>query len=225
MAKQWLICFFHFATGILYGRLTLSAQDSSYRVKMPWYVQASFFYDFPQSFGATASAEIPLKSKQIIKVFPPQQKEVKYRNLITTSTIGFYRYPFNHTGLFVSQAIGYRYYKNKPYYFEWLASIGLLRTIYDGTVYSVNNYNAVSILPNFGRYYATTGFTAVFGHDWARSSQPKPFAVDVRPSLWFQYPYNSFVLPHLSAQITFSYHLAHSYLSITQKRTIRSASR
>ncbi len=189
------------------------------------YLNGSFFYDFPQSFGAAAGIDFPLKSKVIFTKNKAGEEKTKYRDLIIASDIGFYRYPFNNSGTYLFQSIGKRYYKEKPYYFEWLASVGVLRTFYDGTVYSVDNNGNVKTLNDFGRYYAITGFTAVFGHNFERSAIPKPFAIDIKPSLWIQYPYNSFVLPHFSVWLTFKYHFNGLHISMKQKQEKKSTNK
>lgn len=194
------------------------AQDSSVIVRMPTFARFAFFYDLPLSFGAFAGIDFPIKSKVIISIDRNEKKEIKYRDAILATDIGFYRYDFNNTGLYFFQSVGKRYYRQKPYYFEWQLRLGFLHTFYDGIVYAVENNGNVKQLHNFGRYYAVTGATAVFGHDFIRVTNPKPFAIDIRPSLWFQYPYNSFVLPHMSASLTFKYHFNTMNITIKQKR-------
>ncbi len=218
MAYRQLTCFF---TCVFLFTLHTAAQDSLYRRQpMPIFISGSLFYDFPQSFGASAGAEFPLNSRHISIIKKGKQKE-KYRDIITTSNIGFYRYAFNNRGLFLLQSVGYRYHKTKPYYFEWLLTFGALRTFYDGNVYSVDNYGTIRTLQNFGRLYAITGFTTVFGHDFERSAKPKPIAISIQPSLWVQYPYNSFLLPHFSIQLSFSYHFNQFNIVVHQKQIKR----
>src|ERR1700690_1906176 len=200
--SKFLLCLL----ALLFHFKVVEAQDSLNKVKMPVYIRSTFFYDFPQSFGASAGVDFPIRSKIITTISKSGKQELRYRDLIVCSDIGFYRYPFNNTGLYIIQSIGKRYYKSKPYYFEWLINVGVLRTIYDGQVYAVDDNGNVTELNNYGRYYAITGFTTVFGHNFERSKKPKPFAIDIRPSVWIQYPYNSFILPHLSAEISFTYH-------------------
>lgn len=194
-----------------------NAQDSSYKVTMPVYVQANFFYDFPQSFGVSAGIDFPIKSKLITKIDSGGTTKSKYRDLIVSANLGFYRYEFNHTGFFFFPAIGKRYNKGRPYFFEWLISMGVLRTFYDGQVYRVDDNGNVSKLKDYGRVYAETGFAAVFGHDFERNKKPKPFAADIKPSLWFQYPYNSFLLPHFSIELEFKYHFNNMDRLVRQK--------
>lgn len=218
MAYRQFTCFI---TCIFLVVVCATAQDSLYRkLALPIYTHLSLFYDFPQSFGATAGVELPLSSRHII-IFKKNRQKEKYRDLITTSDVGFYRYSFNNTGLFLLQSAGYRYYKTTPYYFEWLATVGVLRTFYDGIVYAVNDNGTVSTLPHFGRLYAITGFTAVFGHDFEKSAKPRPLFVSIQPSVWIQYPYNSFILPHLSLQLSLSYHFQHFNVLVRQKKIKR----
>lgn len=214
--------FYFLFTFLLLFKIDSNAQDSLNKVNMAVYLHCSFFYDFPQSFGAAAGVDFPLRSKVIFTKNKTGEEKAKYRDLIIASDIGFYRYPFNNSGIYLFQSIGKRYHKEKPYYFEWLASIGLLRTFYDGIVYSVDNNGNVKILKDFGRYYATTGFTAVFGHNFERSIHPQPFAIDIKPSLWTQYPYNSFILPHFSVWLTFKYHFDRFRISVKQKQVKKS---
>jgi hypothetical protein len=195
-----------------------NAQDSLVKVTMPAFLHASFFYDLPLSFGSFTGIDFPIKSKVFISVDRAGKKEIKYRDAIVASDIGFYRYDFNNTGLYFFESIGKRYYRQRPYYFEWMITVGFLRTFYDGIVYAVDDNGNVKQLHNYGKYYAVTGGTAVFGHDFLKAKKPKPFAIDIRPSLWFQYPYNSFVLPHLSASLTFKYHFQGMNITIKQKR-------
>ncbi len=200
----------------------LKAQDSLNKIIMPGYLHGSCFYDFPQSFGAAAGVDFPLRSKVIYTKNKAGKEKPKYRDLIIAGDMGFYRYPFNNSGIYIFQSIGKKYHNQKPYYFEWRASVGILRTYYDGIVYSVDNNGNVKILKDFGRYYATTGFTAVFGHNFERSANWKPFAIDIKPSLWIQYPYNSFILPHLSVWLTFKYHFNHFRICVKQKQVYKS---
>jgi hypothetical protein len=186
---------------------------------MPVFVRSSLFYDFPQSFGASAGVDFPVRSKMIITKDEKGQTSFKYRDLIVAGDIGFYRNLFNNSGLYFFQSIGKQYHKNKPYYYEWLARVGLLRTFYDGIVYTVDANGNVKVINNFGRYYIATGFMAVFGYDFERSKKQLPFAIDARSYIWIQYPYNSFVLPHLSFELSFKYRF--NKLNITIKKNGR----
>ncbi len=217
MAYRQVTCFI---LGLCVYLSPVAAQDSSHHLSLPIFTSGALFYDFPQSFGAAAAIEFPFNSRHIFINKKNRQKQ-RFREGVATSEVGFYRYPFNNTGLFLQQLVGFRYHKTKPYFFEWLLTVGALRTFYEGTVYSVSDAGAVSTLPHFGRWYAITGITTVFGHDWERSAKPKPLALSVQPSLWVQYPYNSFILPHLSLQVSVQYHFPSFKVSIRQKEIKR----
>lgn len=210
--KKFLPLLFGFC--ISFSRV--AAQEASSSISMPVNASASLLYDFPQSFGAQVGVEFPLNSRLIFINRKHNQKK-KFREMLVRSDIGFYRYVLNNTGLFFQQSIGFRYHQARPYYFEWMLTVGALRTFYDGRVYSVNNEGVVRALPGFGRWYAITGITTGFGFDWERNVKPKPFAVAIKPSLWMQYPYNSFVLPHLSLQLSMQYHIPSFNRTIYQK--------
>lgn len=217
MVYRRAVCFI---ISLCVGVSHLAAQDSLHLQSLPVFTSGSLFYDFPQSFGALAGIEVPLNSRHIFINKKKGQKQ-KWREAVTSSEAGFYRYAFNNTGLLLQQSIGFRYHKTKPYFFEWKLTLGVLRTFYDGTVYTVNNYGAVSTLPHFGRWYAITGFNTAFGKDFERSEKPKPFAVSLQPSLWVQYPYNSFVLPHFSVQVSLHYHFPSFNVKVHQKKIKR----
>ncbi len=201
-------------------KVDLHAQDSLYKVPMPVHTGSSFFYDFPQSFGFSGGIDFPVKSKLITSVNDSGATKIKYCDRIFSANTGFYRYTFNHSGLYFFSSIGKRYSKDRPFYLEWLISVGILRTFYDGRVYTVDDNGTVKELKYYGRYYALTGLSAVFGYNFERNKKPKPFAIGIKPSLWFQYPYNNFMLPHLSAELIFKYHFNKLNIFVKQKHVI-----
>jgi hypothetical protein len=209
---------FIFFTGVNCIIPEMKAQADTQHISMPMHLGISFFYDFPQSFGASAGVAFPLRSKLLVSPKKNGQEEMKYRDLVVASDIGYYQYPFNNNGLYFYQSIGKRYHRSKPYYFEWLLNAGALRTFYEGLVYKVDESGNVNELKNFGRYYFTSGLATTFGFDFERSIKPKPFAIAVKTVYWIQYPYNSFLLPHLSAQLTFNYHFNNLNIRVKQKK-------
>ena len=217
MAKG-LLSFWCFLILVLFFCADLKSQDITSKVSLPLDGYGSFYYDFPQSFGALAGIVVPISNKLVTTNAKSGKKEEKNRDVIVAGDIGFYRYAFNNSGLYVDAGVGKRYHRAHPYYFEWLIKVGVLKTFYDGLVYSVNGNGNVSVLKNFGRYYALTGVTAVFGYDFQRSKKPKSFALAFKPSVWVQYPYNSFILPHASCEVTFEYRFNALNRLVKQKR-------
>ena len=203
----FFLCFF------VRGRIVAQSADS---LSLPVYTSAAFLYDFPQSFGATAFISLPLNNRHIFINKKEKEKE-KFRELFTRSEAGFYRYGFNNSGLLFQQSIGFRYQHTKPWFFEWMLSAGILRTFYDGTVYKVSDDGTVSTLKNFGRFYAITGMSVAYGLDLEKSAKALPFTVSLQPSLWVQYPYNSFFLLHVSTRLSIDYHFPSFNLLVHQK--------
>jgi hypothetical protein len=169
-------------------------------------LHASFYYDFPKSFGASAGIDFPFSSHVKTSNRKDGSKKIKYRDWIINADIGFYRYRFNNTGVFFIPSAGKRYASDGTHYFEWLAGAGIVRTFYDGIVYSVDNNGKVEEKSYFGRWYATANIAATCGWDFLKARTPKPFALQVKPVLWFQFPYNSFMLPHLSVEAGIKYY-------------------
>ena len=221
MAKKQRLFLCFLILNLLYYN-SLQAQDSAVKVPRPVEVCGSLYYDFPQSFGALAGIVFPWKSKIVTATAKKSgQKEERNRDIIVASDIGFYRYPYNNSGLFFDAGIGKRYYKAHPYFFEWLIKVGVLRTFYDGLVYRVDGNGNVSVLKSFGRYYALTGFASVIGYDFHRGKKPQPFALAFTPSAWVQYPYNSFILPHVSCELIFLYRFDSMKRGVKQKRVLQ----
>ena len=203
-----LVCFCNTVT---------KAQDSSHVIK-PLFLHNSFYYDFPKSFGASAGVDFVLHSKIKNKTSKNGLQKANYRDLIVNADIGFYRYRFNNTGVFFIPSIGKRYYGNRPHYFEILLGTGVVRTFYDGLVYEVDDNGKVSIKNYYGRFYAMADIATTFGWDFEKEKYPKPFALQVKPVLWFQFPYNSFKLPHLSIEAGVKYHFKNYNTHVKQKQ-------
>jgi hypothetical protein len=182
------------------------AQDSAQKIQKSLFVHASGFYDFPQSFGFTAGVDFVVHSTQKNITRRNGKTLQRTKDRIVNADIGLYRYSFNHTGLMFMPTIGTRYTKQGGYYFETQAGIGLLRTFYDGRVYEVDGSGNVKEKKAFGRYYTTTQLALVFGYDFSKCTHLRPIAIQLKPILWVQYPYNSFLLPHGSLELGIKYH-------------------
>ena len=200
--------------------LQLAAQDSLPSVKKTIFIHSAFYYDFPKSLGASAGVDFPLQSKIKITHDKNGKEKTHYRDFIVNADIGFYRYRFNNTGIFFIPSVGKRYSSQRPYYFEILLGAGLVRTFYDGIVYTVDENGKVDEKSYFGRFYATANIATTFGYDFEKSKQPKPFAIQVKPVLWFQFPYNSFMLPHLSVEAGVKYHFKNWTIKVKQKQMV-----
>lgn len=190
-----------------------ATQDSNERIARPIFTEAGLFYDFPQSYGVIAGLNFPIQSLVKNKVFKDGKISVKKRDVIYGVNAGFYRYQYNYTGVFLTPFIGFRHYIHPLLFHETTLGIGVLRTFYDGIVYKVDAAGNVSEEDLFGRYYVTTSFS------WAanfllRRPNRSIVAIQLKPVFWFQYPYNSFIKPHISLQAGIKYEIAKKTLPV-----------
>jgi hypothetical protein len=186
------------------------AQDSVVQMQKPVYIEASLLYDFPQSYGLTVAMNRPFRSVIKNKVYHGKITSTQ-RDYFLEGGIGFYRYPFNHTGIFLFPLIGSRSV-HAFHYHQFAMGIGLLRTFYDGKVYEVERSGNVKELPLFGRYYAIANFSYAVGWQLKKPSLQR-FSIQAKPQLWLQFPYNSFMKPHLSFEFGVRYHFSNVRIS------------
>ena len=193
-----------------------TGQDSLRYQQKPVFVQASLLYDFPEATGFTAGVSRTFAS--VIKTSTLKNGHVKSRqkDYFLSATGGFYRYPLNYTGVILIPSVGVRRVTNF-YYYEFAAGLGILRTFYDGKSYEVDALGNIKELSNFGRYFATANISYALG--WQlRKPALQNFAIQFKPQLWFQFPYNSFVKPHVSIEAGIRYHFSNVSIS-TRVRT------
>jgi hypothetical protein len=205
-----MVCIFFLNDGI--------AQDSSTsKEKYPGYITGAAFYDFPQSFGATAGVDLTLKHITTYRQNAKGKISEKNKQLFVTATAGFYRYPSNHTGIMMAAFIGTRHMYNNGSFFEHSAGIGALHTVYDGMVYSVDDNGTVKQQNNYGRTYATVNLALSYGWNLDRTKKLKSFTIQVQPMFWVQFPYNSLSLPHGSLILGVKYHLPNFNVRVPHK--------
>ena len=186
------------------------SQDSTGGIPKPVFAQLSLLYDFPQSFGLSGGLNLPIKS--IDKTYSSKRGKgsAKQIDLIAGFNAGFYRYPYNYTGVFLAPFIGKRHYSSSTFFTESSISIGVLRTFYDGKVYKVDPAGNVTDAGLFGRFYATTSFA--YSLNWVPRNPN--IALQLKPSFWFQYPYNSFIKPHASVEAGVKYEIGRRYVPV-----------
>jgi len=194
-----------FSTFILFFK-NGSAQDSSERETKLIFTEVSLLYDFPESYGVVAGINLPMRSLIKNKIYKEGKVVPKQRDVIYGVNAGFYRYPYNYTGVFLTPFIAFRHYVHPSLFHETSLGIGLLRTFYDGTVYKVDDAGDVNEESLFGRFYATTSFSWSINFLLRRPNR-SIMAVQVKPLFWLQYPYNSFVKPHVSLAAGIKYEI------------------
>jgi hypothetical protein len=185
--------------------VTAPAQDSLH-VNRSAYLYSLVGYDFPESVGFTIGTSIPFHS--IIK--EKEHKDSKTRNSRKDEFIsvesGGYHHPFAYTSTILNAGIGIRYIKSVKRFAELSFIQGILRTIYDGKVYELDEDGNIKEHILFGRTYLTSGFS--YSMNWSLNSRNSNlWFFQLKPAAWIQYPYNSFLKPHISLQAGVSYRL------------------
>jgi len=182
-----------------------SAQDSLH-INRSAFLYGLITYDFPRSYGFTIGASTPFHS--VIK--EKKDKDSKSRNSekdeFISAESGVYRYPFTYTSILLNAGIGIRYIKSAKHFTELSFNQGIVRTIYDGKVYELDENGNIKESKLFGRNYLTTGFS--YSLDWSLNNRnSNPWFIQLKPAMWLQYPYNSFLKPHFSLQAGVNYRL------------------
>jgi hypothetical protein len=182
-----------------------SAQDSLH-INRSAFLYGLITYDFPRSYGFTIGASTPFHS--VIK--EKKDKDSKPRNSekdeFISAESGVYRYPFTYTSILLNAGIGIRYIKSAKHFTELSFNQGIVRTIYDGKVYELDENGNIKESKLFGRTYLTTGFS--YSLDWSLNNRnSNPWFIQLKPAMWLQYPYNSFLKPHFSLQAGVNYRL------------------
>jgi hypothetical protein len=174
-------------------------QDST--SKSPVFLNAVATYDFAKSYGVSIGASIPFHS--IIN--QEHHERLRRKDEFISLELAADR-PFAYSSMCVNVGAGFRFIRSEKHFTEISFEQGMLRTFYDGTVYQEQSDGSVKQIPLFGRTYATTRFLYV--QYWSINNRMgNAWFILIRPSIWIQYPYNSFFKPHLSLQAGVSYHL------------------
>jgi len=189
----------------LFLSVIASAQDSLH-IGKPFLLYSLATYDVPGSYGLSIGASFPFHPV-IKKSNNGNHTHESYQPVnFVSAELEEYRRPFAYTAIIFNAGIGTRYTKSPKHFTELSFHQGILRTVYDGQVYDVQPDGSIKRLKSFGRTYGTTGFS--YSVNWAlQKITPGLWFFQVRPSLWAQYPYNSFIKLHFSLQAGISYRL------------------
>jgi hypothetical protein len=184
--------------GLLLSLIT-SAQDSA-KINNSTFLRALPTYDFPGGFGLVIGASMPIQST--VRIKPHNSETVKFISV----EMGGLRYPFVNTSLLINAGIGIRYNRSIKHFAKLSFAQGIMRTVYDGKVYEVDAEGNVKEENFFGRTYVTSGLS--YSQNWSMSKRTSNlWFFQLKPSLWVQYPYNSFLKIHLSLQAGICYRL------------------
>ena len=199
----------------LFCHLLASAQDST--TKRPIFLYAVATYDFAQSYGASVGTSIPFHSIYNQKHHENLQG-TSTKDLFMSMELGTDLRPFAYISVYVNAGVGVRFTRSEKHFTELSFEQGLMRTFYDGKVYAEQSDGSIKELTLFGRTYASSGLS--YGLNWRiNHGSRNAWFIQIRPSVWIQYPYNSFLKPHLSLQAGLSYHLRDVTIHSRIKRT------
>ena len=210
------LLFSTFLIGSLVSSKTMSGQDSILTTARPVFVHASLLYDFPKSYGITAGVNYPFRSIEKKRVSKDGRQSIRQKDKFWLMEAAVYRYPYNYTGILLVPAIGTRHYVNRSFLYETSLGIGILRTFYDGKVYEVDASGNVQEKSLFGRFYATTHLSSAFIF-LLQKPGGKTLAFEIKPSIWFQYPFESFIKPHVSLEAGIKYEIDKGSTKTRQK--------
>jgi hypothetical protein len=183
--------------GLLFSLLA-SAQDSA-KINSSSFLYGLPTYDFP-GYGLMVGASVPVQST--IRIKSHRSETVKF----ISAEMGGLRYPFVNTSLVVNAGVGIRYIKSIRHFAELSFQQGVMRTIYDGKAYELDAEGNVKEENFFGRTYLVSGFS--YSQNWSISNRTSNlWFLQLRPFVWVQYPYNSFLKIHLSLQAGICYRL------------------
>jgi len=185
--------------------VTLTAQDSLH-VNRSAYLYGLISYDFPEGVGFTIGTSIPFHSIIKEKEHKDSKTRISRKDEFISAELGGYHYPLSYTSIILNAGIGIRYVKSVKRFTELSFIQGILRTIYDGKVYELDEDGNIKEHILFGRTYLTSGFS--YSLNWSLNSKSSNlWFIQLKPSAWIQYPYNSFLKPHVSLQAGVSYRL------------------
>ena len=206
-------------TAVLFGWLLLpvmvSAQDSL-NIKRPVFLYGLTTFDFPKSYGFTIGTSIPFHSIVQEKTHKDLKKRNSEKDEFISAELGANRYPFAYTTIIVNAGIGIRYIKSTKRFTELSFNQGILRTAYDGKVYELDQNGNIKERILFGRSYLATGF--FYSLNWSlNNGNSNLWFIQLKPAIWMQYPYNSFLKCHLSLQAGINYRLQNIVLSTRTK--------
>lgn len=206
-------------TALLFTWLLLtvaaSAQDSL-TTKRPAYLYGLATYDFPKSYGFILGTSVPFRSFTKEKLNRDYKHLYSVKDEFVSAEVGAYWHPLGYSGIIVNAGIGIRYIRSTKHFTELSFNQGILRTVYDGKVYELNPNGNIKERILFGRTYATTGFS--YSLNWSfKKANSDLWLIQLKPVIWVQYPYNSFLKLHCSLQAGICYHLKNITLPIRTK--------
>ncbi len=120
--------------------------------------------------------------------------------LLATADVTHYVHRRNHIALGAGLGLGNRYTGMSGWYVDGILSVAYLHAWPQGDVYARGDDGQVAQVFDPGRPYVAPEFSVGFGLDLARRAVA-PLRVFVRLGAFGQYPFNGYMLPHLTGQV------------------------
>lgn len=123
--------------------------------------------------------------------------------ILSRSDVGYYNHPRNHRAFFIDHHIGMRHNIGSRMFMEHAIGVGVMFPMLNAPVYKVDEQGHISesskrLNPDF-RPSVTLGL----GYDLNPNEERD--AIWVRPTMFWQYPYNTLALPHVAMQFGFTH--------------------
>jgi hypothetical protein len=144
-------------------------------------------------------------------VYPGAVFELEYEiyrseRLSTTSraNIGYYSHPRNHAAIFMDIHQGLRRTLGKGIILESSVGLGVMFSYYNEEVYKLAASGEFEETSRIAKPDLMPSITLGLGYDFSSDREHRRMAW-VRPKIFWQYPYNTLALPHLSLQIGYTH--------------------
>ena len=129
-----------------------------------------------------------------------------FRGFNFTLSIGTYVHQRNHTGLFLSGGLNWRYTFSSGYSPEIGIGLGYLHTwAHGGPVYVFDDGGNVSVKRTAQPNFMPSVKLGFFGWD-LRQKTNIPMRINADIVVFGRYPYNNYMLPHAALKIGATYH-------------------
>jgi len=132
-----------------------------------------------------------------------------YKGFNFTASIGTYIHQRNHVGLFLSTGLNWRHTFSFGYSMEFGLGTGYLHTWeHGGDTYIVNDNGNVSIKPKYGHpHFMPIVKISLLGWDFRKKTKI-PLRLNADIIGFGQYPFNSYMMPHIALRIGGTYYLS-----------------
>lgn len=144
-------------------------------------------------------------------VYPGVVLELEYEtyrsehlSTISRATAGYYAHPRSHSALFMDIQQGLRRTFNSGIIIESSIGLGVMLSYYNEEVYKLTESGEFEETSRVARPDLMPSITLGLGYDFSNDKEYRRMAW-VRPKMFWQYPYNTLALPHLSLQIGYTH--------------------